>query len=80
MFPGGEILVCKILTKDFIPILRIVKGVICEEVSDIRETDLHDINPDLVWLTHIRRATEKLESGLTVTIDAEQLLVYEGTI
>ena len=76
----GDILLCKILTKDYIPIIRVVKGVICEEVSDITDTDLSYTNPDLVWLTHIWRAAEKLESGLTVTIDAGQLLIYEGSI
>jgi pyruvate kinase len=79
-FGGGEILVCRILTDDYIPILRIVNGVICEGVSEIGEQRLRDINPNIVWLTHIRRATQKLESGLTVTLDAKQLLVYEGSV
>ena len=77
---GSEILACRVLTKDFIPIIRIVKGVICEEVSEITDTDLQMINPNLVWLTRTRHATEKFESGLTVTIDAKELLVYEGLI
>jgi pyruvate kinase len=77
---GGEILVCRTLTKDYIPIIRIVNGVICEGVSEMSEKLLRDINPNLVWLTHITHATEKLESGLTVTLDAKQLLVYEGSI
>ncbi|GMO50252.1 MAG: pyruvate kinase [Treponemataceae bacterium] len=79
-FGGGEILVCRVLTDDYIPILRIVSGVICEGVSEIGEQRLRDINPNIVWLTHIRRATQKLESGLTVTLDAKQLLVYEGSV
>ena len=77
---GGEILVCRVLTEDYTPIIRIVNGVICEGVSEISEKKLRDINPRLVWLTHIRHATQKLESGLTVTLDAKQLLVYEGSI
>jgi len=77
---GGEILVCRVLTEDYTPIIRIVSGVICEGVSEISEKKLRDINPNLVWLTHIRHATQKLESGLSVTLDAKQLLVYEGTI
>jgi len=80
MLLGGEILACRVLTKDYVPIVRIVKGVICEEISEISDADLQDINPNLVWLTHIRHTTEKLESGLTVTIDAKELLVYEGSI
>ena len=77
---GGEILACRVLSKDFIPIIRLVKGIICEEISEISDADLHDVNPDLVWLTHIRHTTEKLEPGLTVTIDAKELLVYEGSV
>jgi len=38
--PGGEILACRILTKDYIPIIRAVKGIICEEVSGITDADL----------------------------------------
>ena len=77
---GGEILVCKVLTDDYTPILRIVNGVICEGISEISEKKLRDINPSLVWLTRIRHATQKLESGLTVTLDAKELLVYEGSV
>jgi pyruvate kinase len=77
---GGEILVCKALTHDYTPIIRMVNGIICEGVSEITEHELRDINPRLVWLTHIRHAMKKLELGLTVTIDAKQLLVYEGSV
>jgi pyruvate kinase len=76
----SEILVCRELNDDYIPILRIVKGVICEGLSEISETKLCSINPNLVWLTHIRHAMKKLEQGLTVTLDAKQLLVYEGSV
>jgi pyruvate kinase len=77
---GGEILVCGVLTKDYIPIVRIVKGIICREVSEISDVDLCKINPNIVWLTHISHMAEKLEAGTTVTIDAKQLLVYEGSV
>jgi len=77
---GGEILICNVLTEDFTPILRIVSGVICEDVSEINEEQLGYINPRLVWLTHIRNASKYLESGLTVTIDSKEMLVYEGTM
>ena len=79
-YGGGEILVCKALTEEYTPILRMVNGVICEGVSEITEQQLKYINPRLVWLTHIRNATKTLESGLSVTIDSKQLLVYEGSV
>jgi pyruvate kinase len=77
---SSYILVCKTLSEDYLPVIRIVDGVICEGVSEISEQTLRDANPDLVWLTHARQAAEKIESGITVTLDAEQLLVYEGSI
>ncbi|MCL2128082.1 MAG: pyruvate kinase, partial [Treponema sp.] len=66
--------------EDYVPIIRIVKGVICESVSEIEENRLREINPGLVWLTNATRPADELETGLTVTIDAKQLLVYEGSI
>jgi pyruvate kinase len=77
---GGDILVCPALTNDYIPILRIVRGVICEGNCHIANTVLSMINPNLVWLTSVHNATRKLESGLNVTIDGDALLVYEGVI
>jgi pyruvate kinase len=77
---GGEILICKVLTEDYMSAISMVSGIICEGVSEINEQKLRLINPNLVWLTHIRDAAKKLESGLTVTIDGKELLVYEGTI
>jgi pyruvate kinase len=77
---NARILVCNVLTRDFAHVLNLVHGVICESISEISESELRYINPRLVWLTNINNATKKLESGLTVTIDAKELLVYEGTI
>jgi pyruvate kinase len=76
----NEILICKTLTEEYTPIINLVSGIICEGVSEIGGERLREINPKLVWLTHMRNAMEKLESGLTVTVDAKQLLVYEGSI
>jgi pyruvate kinase len=80
MSSGGEILICKEITEEYMPVLRMVKGIICEGVSVIGEEKIRIINPNLVWLTRIRDAAKKLEAGLTVTIDGKELLVYEGTI
>jgi pyruvate kinase len=80
MSSGGEILICKEITEEYMPVLRMVKGIICEGVSVIGEEKIRFINPNLVWLTRIRDAAKKLESGLTVTIDGKELLVYEGSI
>ena len=75
---GGLILVCKRITEDFIPILRIVEGVICEEESEIPPELLAMVNPNLVWLINSNGAMKALETDLTVTIDGGQGLTYEG--
>jgi pyruvate kinase len=76
----GEILLCKTLTYDYMPVIRVVKGVICEETSQISDDNLRDLNKNLVWLSHVKYNAGELESGLRVTIDAKQLMVYEGSI
>jgi pyruvate kinase len=77
---GGEILVCPILTKAYIPIIRLVKGVICESVSHLDSETLKQINPTLVWITGVHDALRNFEPGLAVTIDGKAALVYEGII
>jgi pyruvate kinase len=77
---GADILVCSILTEDYLPLARIVKGIICEGPCEISDEKLCMVNPSLVWLSGVHGASKKLEDGLSVTIDAATLLVYEGVI
>jgi len=77
---ANEILVCKELTEAYVSSIHIVKGIVCEGVSELCDERLRNINPNLVWLTNAQGATDKLESGITVTLDATQLLVYEGSV
>lgn len=77
---NGGIIVCPTITQDYIPLLRLVDGVIAENGSEVSDAMLALVNPNLVWLTNVSGATTNLESGLMVTIDGSQLLVYEGII
>lgn len=77
---SSGIIVCPTITQDYIPLLRLVDGVIAENGSEVSDAMLALVNPNLVWLTNVAGATAKLESGLMVTIDGSQLLVYEGII
>ena len=74
------ILVCWRITEDLIPLLRIVDGVVSESGSDIPAKRLTEINKSLVWVTNVPNAQKNLENDLSVTIDGEQGLVYEGII
>ena len=76
----GEILVCKTLKESYIPLLRVVDAVIVEEDIEIDESHLSMINPNLVWMSQVRGAIKALEEGLWVTIDATEMLIYEGRV
>jgi pyruvate kinase len=77
---GGDILVTRILHPDFIPIVRMAKGVILEGVSEISWDIVRMTNPGIVFVAEVPEAMDKLENGMTVTLDGEEQLVYEGLI
>lgn len=77
---GGEILVVPHIDESYIPILRLIDGVICQGTIAIPHDRMKLINPRLIWISEIHNAEKILENGLTVTLDIEQLLVYEGKI
>src|SRR5574344_998711 len=77
---AGLILVCPRITEEFIPVLRLVNGVICEGGSDLSGELLAMVNPNLVWLQNVSGAMTSLEPELTVTIDGERSLAFEGLV
>jgi len=76
----SPLLVCRRITDEYIPILRLVDGVIAESGSDLDSGRLSQVNRRLVWITDAPDVMRTLESGLSVTVDGEQGLVYEGII
>lgn len=76
----GEILLCPTIDEDWIPILRIVDGVIVTGQNEILPEMLQNINKNLIWIEETGNHERCMENGLTVTIDAKDLLVYEGWI
>ena len=76
----GEILVCHTLNENWIPILRLVDGVICEGTNEIPADTMKLVNTNIVWINEAGKAAGTLETGLTVTIDSKDLLIYEGRI
>ncbi len=77
---GGDILVVRNLDMSFVPVVRLVNGLIIEHATDISEETLRNINPNLIWVSQVTQAMKVLEPGFTVTIDSHEKLVYEGTI
>ena len=74
------ILVCWRITEELTPLIRIADGIIAESGCDLSQEMLSLINPNLVWITNTPDALKNLENDLSVTIDGEQGLIYEGII
>ena len=72
-------MVMRRITQEALPLLRIAEGVISEGGSDISAEELSFLNKNLVWILNVPDA-QKLENDLSVTVDGEQGLVYEGAI
>lgn len=74
----GEILLCPVINEEWIPILRIVDGVVITGKNELPMELISKANPALVWISEIGNTTKCLETGITVTIDGKDLLIYEG--
>ncbi len=76
----AEILVTHTLDESFIPVLRVVDGVILAGVSEMPWELVRTVNPSLVYVSQVAGALDRFEEGTTVTLDGEEKLVYEGTL
>ncbi|MCA1949907.1 MAG: pyruvate kinase [Treponema sp.] len=77
---GGEILLTHTLDENFIPILRVVDGVILEGVSEMPWEMVRTINPDIVYISQVPQALSRFEEHITVTLDGNEKLIYEGSL
>ncbi len=77
---GGEILLTHTLDDSFIPILRIVDGVILEGASELPHKLIRTINPNIVYISQVRDAMERFEEHITVTLDGQEKMIYEGAL
>ncbi len=76
----GEILLCPSITEEWIPLLRVVDGVIAKGKNELTSEMINLANPNLVWICEIGEDEKSIENGRTVTIDGKDLLVYEGSL
>ncbi len=76
----GEILLCPSITEEWIPLLRVVDGVIAKGKNELTSEMINLVNPNLVWICEIGEDEKSIENGRTVTIDGKDLLVYEGSL
>lgn len=77
---GGEILLTRSLDESFIPLLRVVEGVILEGETSLSYEMLKLTNPDLVFISGVDNAMSSFENNLTVTLSGEEKIIYEGIV
>jgi pyruvate kinase len=77
---GADILLTHSLPPEFIPLVRMAAGVIVESVTEMPWDMIRMTNPDLVCIAEVPDAMEKFENGLTVTLDGEEKVIYEGVL
>lgn len=77
---GGEILLTHTLDESFIPIIRVVSGIILEGVSELSWDIIKMVNPGIVYISQVADALNRIEDRLVVTLDGEEKLIYEGTL
>lgn len=75
---GREILVVPVLTAEYEPLLRMVRGLVIEQKSQIPLDHLRTVNPSLVCITEVRDAYRQFEDNQSVSLDGDEKIVYEG--
>lgn len=77
---GGDILLVHSLHPDFIPLVRMATGIIVESVTEVPWDLVKMTNPSLACVAEVPGAMERFENGMTVTLNGEERVVYEGVI
>ena len=75
-----EVLVTSVLTQEFLDLVPGLAGIVLEERSQIPHGELRQANPELVFVSQVPNAFDGTEDGITITLDGEEKLIYEGTI
>ena len=76
----ADVLVTTVLTEAFRDVLPLVVGIIVQERSQIPPEQLLAANPDLVVISEVPNAVSTIEDGVTVTLDGEEQIIYDGVV
>ncbi len=77
---GSEIVLVREFIAEYLPLVHGLAGVVSEEPSSVSHEKIHDANPSLVYLGDVPNAFSTLENNLHVSLDSDELLIFEGVI
>lgn len=75
-----EILVTAVLTSDHVDLLGGLLGVILEDRSQVAHEEIREANESLIVISEVPNALFGVEDGITVTVDGEEKIIYEGVL
>ena len=77
---GTEVLVTPVLTEDHLDLVPGLAGVVVEDQSQVAHEILHRMNERLALISEVPDPLSGLENGMTVTIDGDEKILYEGVL
>ncbi|MFW5689401.1 MAG: pyruvate kinase [Spirochaetota bacterium] len=77
---SSEVLVAPVLTEAHLELLPGLLGVILEDRSQVSHDEIRRANESLVFISEVPNALFGTEDGITVTLDGEEKIIYEGVI
>lgn len=77
---SSEILVTVALNDEYMGLLPGLRGVLMEDRSQVSPEELLQANREIVVIGEVPSAMTTLEDGITITIDGEEKIVYEGVL
>jgi len=77
---GTEILVTRTVDATMESLIPGLAGIVLEETSQVALDRVRTLNSDLVFISQVPEACQSIEDGITVTLDGDDKIVYEGTI
>jgi len=76
--PDGAILVTKVTDRDMMPAIQRAAAIITEEGGLTSHAAVVGINLDIPTIVGVEKATEVVQSGQEITVDAERGNIYNG--
>ena len=77
---GMEVLVTPVLSDDHLDMVPGLAGIVVEEQSQVPHDVLRGLNERLALISDVPDPLSGLEDGMTVTIDGEEKILYEGVL
>ena len=77
---GSEILLTRFLTRDFLPLLKGLRGIVLEESSYLSPEQIQSVEPDIAAIGSVPGAMAAFEDGFTVTLHGAECVIYEGVL